>query len=147
MAWPLIIAGMLMGVSFIMMQVKSPMLVCVGMYLPLETTFAIFIGGILKGIVDNIAEKRKFSLAQKTNTENTGVLLASGLIAGEALMGLIVAIFAVGNIFLYDIFSFFNNPPFWISIIVLAIIGWVLISIPARNAGKADAPVPPGAAV
>ena len=34
MAWPLIIAGMLMGTAFILMQVKSPMLVSVGMYLP-----------------------------------------------------------------------------------------------------------------
>jgi putative OPT family oligopeptide transporter len=147
MAWPLIIAGMLMGVSFIMMQVKSPMLVCVGMYLPLETTFAIFLGGILKGVVDNISEKRQFSIAQRTNTENTGVLLASGLIAGEALMGLIIAIFAVGNIFLYDIFSFFSHPPFWISIIVLMFIAWVLIRLPVKNAGKADAPVPPGAVI
>ncbi|MCX6257621.1 MAG: OPT/YSL family transporter, partial [Bacteroidia bacterium] len=39
MAWPLILIGMLMGTAFIMMQVRSPMLVCVGMYLPLETTF------------------------------------------------------------------------------------------------------------
>jgi putative OPT family oligopeptide transporter len=147
MAWPLIIAGMLMGVAFIMMQVKSPMLVCVGMYLPLETTFAIFLGGIIKGMVDRVSEKRQFSLAQKTNSENTGILLASGLIAGEALMGLIIAIFAVGNIFLYDIFSFFQHPPFWISVIVLALIGWILIQIPVKNAGKADAPVPPGAAM
>jgi putative OPT family oligopeptide transporter len=138
MAWPLIIAGMLMGIGFIMMQVKSPMLVCVGMYLPLDTTFAIFIGGIIKGIVDYIAEKRKFSASQNTNIENTGVLLASGLIAGEALMGLIIAVFAVGNIFLYDIFSFFQYPPFSISIIVLLIIGWILIRIPVKNAGKPD---------
>jgi putative OPT family oligopeptide transporter len=147
MAWPLIIAGILMGISFIMMQVKSPMLVCVGMYLPLETTFAIFLGGIVKGIVDSLSEKKKFSLAQRTNIENTGVLLASGLIAGEALMGLVIAIFAVGDVFLFDIFSFFENPPFWISIIVLALIGWLLVSVPIRNAGKADAPVPPGAVV
>lgn len=145
MAWPLIVAGMLMGVAFIMMQVKSPMLVCVGMYLPLDTTFAIFIGGLLKGFVDRIAEKKQFTLAQKTSSENTGVLLASGLIAGEALMGLVIAIFAVGNIFLYDVFSFFANPPFVISLIVLAIIGWVLVYLPAKNAGRADAPVPPGA--
>lgn len=145
MAWPLIIAGMLMGIAFIMMQVRSPMLVCVGMYLPLDTTFAIFLGGLLKGLVDNISEKRKFSVAQRINTDNTGVLLASGLIAGEALMGLIIAMFAVGEVFLYDIFSFFSNPPFWISIIVLIIIGYVLVRIPVKNAGKADAPVPPGA--
>ncbi len=147
MAWPLIIAGMLMGVGFIMMQVKSPMLVCVGMYLPLDTTFAIFLGGIIKGAVDSVSEKRQFSLAQRTNVENIGILLASGLIAGEALMGLVIAIFAVGDIFLYDIFSFFQHPPFWISLIVLALIAVVLIRIPVRNAGKADAPVPPTAAV
>jgi putative OPT family oligopeptide transporter len=145
MAWPLIIAGMLMGVGFIMMQVKSPMLVCVGMYLPLDTTFAIFLGGIIKGMVDSVIEKRQFTQPQRINTENTGVLLASGLIAGEALMGLIIAIFAVGNIFFYDIFSFFSHPPFWISIIVLAFIAWILVRIPVKNAGKADAPLPPGA--
>lgn len=145
MAWPLIIAGMLMGIGFIMMQVKSPMLVCVGMYLPLETTFAIFLGGVVKGIVESIAEKRKFSVAQKINTENIGVLLASGLIAGEALMGLVIAIFAVGDIFLYDVFSFFNNPPFWISTIVLILIGWLLVHYPVKNAGNANDPVPPSA--
>lgn len=145
MAWPLIIAGMLMGIGFIMMQVKSPMLVCVGMYLPLDTTFAIFLGGIIKGWVDQITEKRKFTAPQKVNVENIGVLLASGLIAGEALMGLIIAIFAVGDIFLYDVFSFFQHPPFSISLIVLALIGLVLIRIPVKNAGAADAPMPPSA--
>lgn len=145
MAWPLIIAGMLMGIGFIMMQVKSPMLVCVGMYLPLDTTFAIFLGGIIKGWVDQITEKRKFTAPQKVNVENIGVLLASGLIAGEALMGLVIAIFAVGDIFLYDLFSFFQNPPFWISLIVLALIGLLLIRIPVKNAGAPDAPMPPSA--
>ena len=147
MAWPLIIAGMLMGAGFIMMQVKSPMLVCVGMYLPLDTTFAIFIGGLLKGALDGISDRRKFAPAQRTNVENIGVLLASGLIAGEALMGLVIAIFAVGNIFLYDIFSFFKHPPFMISVVVLLIIAWVLIMIPARYAGKSDAQVHTGDAV
>ena len=143
MAWPLIIAGMLMGIGFIMMQVKSPMLVCVGMYLPLETTFAIFLGGMIKGIVDSIGERRKFTAPQKVNVENIGVLLASGLIAGEALMGLVIAIFAVKDIFLFDIFSFFKNPPFILAIVVLIIIGWALVQIPVKNAGKPDAPMPP----
>ncbi len=65
MAWPLIIVGMLMGLGFILMQVRSPMLVCVGMYLPLETTFAIFIGGVIKGIVEQLSAKRKHNDAQK----------------------------------------------------------------------------------
>jgi uncharacterized oligopeptide transporter (OPT) family protein len=45
MAWPLVIVGMFMGLAMILLQVRSPMLVAVGMYLPLETTFAIFVGG------------------------------------------------------------------------------------------------------
>jgi predicted anti-sigma-YlaC factor YlaD len=143
MAWPLIIAGMLMGTAFILMQVKSPMLVSVGMYLPIETTFAIFVGGLIKGAVDMFTDKRKFNAAQKVRVENTGVLLASGLIAGEALMGLAIAIFAVFNIFLYNYFSFFKNPTFYISFIVLAIIAYVLIQIPLKNAGKPDEPAPP----
>jgi OPT family oligopeptide transporter len=143
MAWPLIVAGILMGIGFIMMQVKSPMLVCVGMYLPLETTFAIFLGGMVKGMVDYFAEKRNFTEPQRVNTENVGVLLASGLIAGEALMGLVIAIFAAKDIFLYDIFSFFWNPSFLISLVVLVVLGWILVHFPLKNAGPADAPVPP----
>ena len=48
MAWPLIIVGILMGLCFVLVKVRSPMLVSVGMYLPLETTFAIFCGGIIR---------------------------------------------------------------------------------------------------
>jgi len=143
MAWPLIIAGMLMGTAFILMQVKSPMLVSVGMYLPIETTFAIFVGGLIKGAVEMFSEKRNHNAAQKVRVENTGVLLASGLIAGEALMGLAIAIFAVFNIFLYNYFSFFKEPTFYISFIILAIIAYVLIQIPLKNSGKPDDPAPP----
>ena len=88
MAWPLIIAGMLLGVGFIMMQVKSPMLVCVGLYLPLQTTFAIFIGGILKGAVDMYVERKNFSESRKIATENIGILLASGLNCRRGINGL-----------------------------------------------------------
>ena len=91
MAWPLVIVGIAMGISLILIKVRSPMLFSVGMYLPLETTFAIFIGGLVRGIVDKQADKRGYNAAQKARVENAGVLAASGLIAGEALMGLVVA--------------------------------------------------------
>ena len=91
MAWPLIIVGMLMAFGFILVQVKSPMLVCVGMYLPLETSFAIFIGGLIKGVFDSIAKRRGFNEAQTIRSGNNGMLLAAGLIAGEALIGLLFA--------------------------------------------------------
>jgi putative OPT family oligopeptide transporter len=140
MAWPLIIVGMLMGVGFILMQVKSPMLVSVGMYLPLETTFAIFIGGMIKGFVEMINERNKFNTFQMARVENVGVLLASGLIAGEALMGLVFAGFAVFEIFMPAIFP---NASFLISIVVLAVIAYILIQLPVSKAGDPNEPASP----
>lgn len=140
MAWALIVVGVLMGLSLIFMQVKSPMLICVGMYLPLETTFAIFLGGIIKGAVDMMTAKKGFNDAQKARVENTGVLLASGLIAGEALIGLLFAGLAFGDVKYYE---FFHNPPFVLSLLVFLVIGWMLVRIPVKNAGSADEPAPP----
>jgi putative OPT family oligopeptide transporter len=146
MAWPLVIVGLLMGIGFILMQVRSPMLVSVGMYLPLETTFTIFVGGLVKGIIDRTSEKRKHNAAQKARIENTGVLLASGLIAGEALVGLLFAGLAIPGIayekWLPGAFSFLPFP-FVVSIGVLALIAWYVVAVPVKNAGKPDDPAPP----
>lgn len=142
MAWPLIIVGMLMGFGFILMQVKSPMLVCVGMYLPLETTFAIFLGGLFKGIVEKISAKREHNAAQKARVENNGVLLAAGLIAGEALIGLLFAAFAFWEV---KLFAIFEQPSFITSLVIFGIIAWILIQIPVKNAGRPDEPAPPSA--
>ena len=38
MAWPLVVTGILMGIAMIMFKVRSPMLVAIGMYLPIGTT-------------------------------------------------------------------------------------------------------------
>jgi len=140
MEWILIFTGMLMGVGFIMMNVKSPMLVSVGMYLPLGTTFAIFVGGLIKGVVERINEKKKFNEGQKSRVENNGVLIAAGLIAGEALIGLLFAGLAFFEIAIWDLSSTFSLI---ISVVVLAVIAYMLIKIPVRNAGKPDDPLPP----
>jgi putative OPT family oligopeptide transporter len=140
MEWILIFVGMLMGVAFILMNVKSPMLVSVGMYLPLGTTFAIFVGGMIKGIVERVNIKKGFNDAQKSRVENNGVLIAAGLIAGEALIGLLFAGLAFGEI---KLFEFFAQPSFLVSLVVFAIIAWLLIQIPVKNAGKPDDPAPP----
>ena len=142
MAWPLIIVGMLMGFAFILMQVRSPMLVSVGMYLPLETTFAIFLGGVVKGVVDMIAERRGHNEAQKVRTGNNGVLLAAGLIAGEALVGLIFASLAFFEV-KYQVLA--KPGMFWISLLILAGISVFLVKVPLDNAGAADEPAPPAA--
>jgi putative OPT family oligopeptide transporter len=142
MAWPLIIVGILMAIGFILVQVKSPMLVCVGMYLPLETTFAIFIGGLIKGLVDRVSEKRRFNDAQKVRVENNGTLIAAGLIAGEALVGLVFAAMAFWDV---PTPAIFENPSFIGSLAVFLIVGYVLVMIPVKNAGNPDEPAPPSA--
>jgi putative OPT family oligopeptide transporter len=131
MAWPLIIVGMLMALGLILIKVKSPMLVSVGMYLPFETTSAIFLGGMVRGLVDFLVEKRNFGREQKEKVENTGVLVASGLIAGEALIGLVFAAMAFFNIKTPHIFA---NPSFLVSIVIIVAIGAVLTLIPIKSA-------------
>ncbi|MEW6195946.1 MAG: oligopeptide transporter, OPT family [Bacteroidota bacterium] len=144
MEWILILVGMLMGVGFILMNVKSPMLVSVGMYLPLGTTFAIFVGGLIKGIVERFNEKRKFNDAQKSRVENNGILLAAGLIAGEALVGLLFAtIMFFAEKRPNEIFSFFDDPSFIVSILVVIGLAYYLVVVPLKNAGKPDDPAPP----
>ena len=143
MAWPLIIVGIIMAIGFILVKVKSPMLVCVGMYLPLETSFAIFIGGLIKGLLDKLSAKRNLNEAQKVRVDNNGVLLASGLIAGEALIGLLFAFFAVME---WKTPIIFTEPSFLISLLVFVVIAVILTRTPLNNAGKPDEPTPPSAA-
>ena len=98
MEWGLILAGMLFSVGLILIKSPSPMLICVGMYLPFETTAAIFLGGAIKYILDRQVEKKGADDETKSAVENRGLLVASGLVAGEALMGVILAGLVAANI-------------------------------------------------
>jgi putative OPT family oligopeptide transporter len=142
MAWPLVIVGILMGLSMIMLEVKSVMLFAVGMYLPLETTFAIFLGGIIRWMTDRLRDRRGFNDAQKARVENAGVLTASGLIAGEAIFGLIVASFFF---FKKPLPIIFDQPATISGFIVLVILAFVMIRVPLANAGRPEDPAPPTA--
>ncbi|WP_238325831.1 OPT family oligopeptide transporter [Bryobacter aggregatus] len=142
MAWPLIIVGMFFGIALIMVQVKSPMLVSVGMYLPFATTFAIFVGGVMRWIGDQIAERRGLNEAQRARVENAGVLVSSGLIAGEALCGLVTAYFAWQEV---KLFAFFEQPSYLAGGLIILALAYVMIQFPLRAAGRADEPAPPTA--
>src|SRR6266576_1608380 len=107
MAWPLIGVGIMLGIAMILIQVRSPMLVAIGMYLPLGTTSAIFVGGMLRWLTDSMAARKGFNQAQRARIENTGILIASGFIAGEALVGLITAWF---NFKEWPLPVFFKEP-------------------------------------
>jgi uncharacterized oligopeptide transporter (OPT) family protein len=145
MAWPLVIVGIMMGFAMILLQVRSPMLVSVGMYLPFGTTAAIFVGGILRWITDEISKRRGYNEAQITRVTNIGILIASGFIAGEALLGLVTAALAGFEIDLGKLYGVFNNPSYLVSIAVMAGLALILIFIPLSKAGDPNEPAPPSA--
>lgn len=144
MPWGLIIFGMFFALGLIMMNSPSPMLIAVGMYLPFETTSAIFIGGAIKWFVDRRVAKQNLNPAAKDRVENTGILLASGFIAGESLTGVMLAVLVLifknfqsltGLFFGIEEFEFVNG---WggnlIGLLAFAAIAYVLVVIPLRKA-------------
>ncbi len=150
MAWPLIIVGMLLGIVMILIQVKSVMLFSIGMYLPLGTTSAMFVGGLIRWLTDRLRDKRNLNDAQKARVDNAGILTASGLIAGEALCGLGVAA-VIARRLAHDPHANTSLAHLAIGdsaaapLIALAALVAVMVLVPLANAGRPDEPAPPTA--
>jgi len=143
MPWPLVIVGIFMGIAMIMLQIKSPMLVAVGMYLPFETTAAIFIGGVFRSVGDWLAKRRGYNSAQTARVENAGILTASGLIVGEALLGLVWA--GLTNAPKWARPQFTEHPSYFVGLVVLLGLAILMIRLPLSSAGSPDEPAPPTA--
>ncbi len=98
--WGLVILGAMIAIVLELAGVPS-LAFAVGIYLPLSTDTPIFIGGIVRYLVD-IYLRRKLKaqnldedeIAAETDKSN-GVLMASGYIAGGAIAGILIALFAV----------------------------------------------------
>jgi hypothetical protein len=90
--------------------------------------------------------RRSFNPAQKARVENVGILIASGLIAGEALTALIRAALVFAKVKIPQILPE-SDYLYLGGIAALVIIGVYLILVPLRNAGAADEPAPPSAVI
>jgi putative OPT family oligopeptide transporter len=132
MAWPLIVFGMAFAVMLLLINAPSPMLIAVGMYLPLQTTFAIFVGGVIRWIYDRRASRIEgLSEEARYRGENTGTLVASGLIAGEALMGVLLALLVIFEMSPPQVLAEASG---WPGLLVFAILGWILVKFPLEQA-------------
>ena len=122
--WGMVLIGAVLGVVIIMLDIiqeqrkssfRLPVLaVAVGIYLPIELSTPIFIGGLIS------------YLTNSATNNNDGLLFASGLITGEALMGIMVAlpIFLTGNKNWWETI----NSSQWIGLLpFIIIIVWFLI--------------------
>jgi OPT family oligopeptide transporter len=130
MAWGLLGIGAAFGIALILCGARSPMLIAVGMYLPFDTSSAIFIGGVIKWILNRMTQKR--SGEEKLVIEEKGTLIASGLIAGEAIVGILLAVVFLTGLPAIATFGFTAAWGGWLSLIGFAALGYVLIRIPAQ---------------
>lgn len=141
MPWALIVIGMAFSLALIMIKAPSPMLIAVGMYLPFETTFAIFVGGVIKWIVLKALEKRKVAQEEKEKVENKGILIASGFIAGEAITGVILAgLVLLGVSSITEVITGKESLGIadsslggYLSLIIFAVVAFALIRFPLKR--------------
>ena len=130
MAWPLVIAGMLMGVGLILIGSPSPMIIAVGMYLPFRATACIFFGGVIKYFLDRAVAKKKPTGKGKEIVENIGLLIASGLIAGQALMGIVTS----GIEALKETIKLPKiEGSEWLGLLIFFVLGFILIYFPYKK--------------
>jgi putative OPT family oligopeptide transporter len=89
--WSLVLIGASFAIVAELLSVPS-LPFAVGIYLPLSTMSPVFVGGIIRRIVDAHRSRQDESVAAKQT--KSGVLLSSGLIAGEGIMGVLIAAYA-----------------------------------------------------
>ncbi len=92
--WQFVIVGVFIAVMIELCGIKA-LAFAIGLYLPLSTTLPIFIGGAIKGLIDWKAERR--GDVKQDDDLGRGSLFATGLIAGGALAGVIVALLSVND--------------------------------------------------
>ena len=95
--WALVLLGVMIAIVLEMSGIPS-LAFAVGVYLPLSSSSPIFIGGMIRWLVDRFLRRKKFRDHKMTEEElvaegdkSPGVLLASGYIAGGALAGIVIA--------------------------------------------------------
>ena len=91
--WDLVLIGASFAIFAELLSIPS-LPFAVGIYLPLSTMTPVFVGGLIKWMI----ERRQDPKNQKDIAEqqtDTGVLLGSGLIAGEGIMGVLIAAYAI----------------------------------------------------
>jgi putative OPT family oligopeptide transporter len=90
--WQYVLVGVFIAIVLELCNIKS-LSFAVGTYLPLSTTLPIFVGGMLRGFADR--KMNKLKIENEEEDLRSGNLFATGLVAGGALFGVIVAILTV----------------------------------------------------
>jgi len=109
---------------------RAPVLaVAIGIYLPFELSSAIMLGGVLAWIIHRYQKKQSHGDAAKKSSDQAGLLFASGLITGEALIGIFLAI-PIAMTGRGDVFAIVTEPlGSWPGVVLLLAICVWLVSL------------------
>jgi len=88
--WQFVLVGVFIAVVIELCGIKA-LSFAIGIYLPLSTTLPIFIGGAIRGLVDWRNKRKKIQLTPEEEDLGKGTLFATGLVAGGAIAGVLVA--------------------------------------------------------
>ncbi|MDD6352184.1 MAG: oligopeptide transporter, OPT family [Lachnospiraceae bacterium] len=92
--WALIFAGIFIGLVVEIMGIPV-MPFAVGLYLPIYISLPMMVGGLIRLFVD---KKKGMTEEERKAANNRGILYSSGLIAGEGLVGILLAAFAAAKL-------------------------------------------------
>jgi putative OPT family oligopeptide transporter len=135
--WGMIAVGAVIGVAIIVLDevlkargssFRTPVLaVAVGIYLPLELMTPIFLGGLLAWIAERRLRRQGLDAAEIERRHRKGLLFAAGMITGEALMGIAIAVPIVtsGSADVLALPSLWHFGE-WLGLVVLAILAGLL---------------------
>ncbi|HEU4553281.1 MAG TPA: OPT/YSL family transporter [Chitinophaga sp.] len=91
--WQFIVVGVFLAITMELCGIKS-LSFAIGAYLPLSTTLPIFIGSAIRGIVDQQKKKKNIHVSAEEEELGKGNLFATGLVAGGAVAGVVIAVLA-----------------------------------------------------
>ncbi len=140
--WQYVIVGMFLAVVMELCGIKS-LSFAIGVYLPLATTLPIFIGGAIRGIVEGKQKKDKKEVSAEEEELSKGSLFATGLVAGGAVAGVVIAFItgtSGGEQFLKSISmehglvsAFTENGYFLLGTLFFAIMGFILYRVAMKK--------------
>lgn len=131
--WGLILLGVFIAV--VVEIVGIPVLpFAIGVYLPVQLNACIMVGGLIRLVFDRMKESDK-----KKGIINNGVLFCSGMIAGEGLVGILLALLAVFGVSdLLDLSGVLNLPPVVSNIGSLVVFALIILSLLKFSLWKKD---------
>jgi putative OPT family oligopeptide transporter len=125
--WALIFAGVFIGVAVELMGIPV-MPFAVGLYLPIYISVPMMVGGVIRLVVD----KKKMDDAEaKKAAVNRGILYCSGLIAGEGLVGIVLAAIAAAGLNT-DMSQMINLGPIG-AIVLFALLSLSLVAVTRKK--------------